>query len=77
MGIHRMEKGIAGQAVRSATARSRIVGAGAAIAANDVVAGIAGVRWIVDSKLRVVEDVESLGTELKISLAEDFEVLQQ
>ena len=51
--------------------------AGAAVTANDVVSGIAGVRWIVDAKLRVVENIKSLSTELDVPLAEDFEMFQQ
>src|SRR5262249_24591615 len=50
---------------------------GAAVTPNDVVSRIAGVRWIVDAKLRVVENIEPLGTKLDVSLAQDLEVLQQ
>lgn len=49
--------------------------ASVAKAANDVVSGVAWVRWIVDSKLSVVKDVESFGAELDIAFAENFEVL--
>lgn len=77
MGIDWVEKGIAGQTIHSATAGCRIVSASAAIAANDIVPGVAGMGWIVDSKLRVIEDIETLSAEFEIALAKNLEVLQQ
>src|SRR5580658_145224 len=77
MGVHRVQKRIASQAIHSASARSRIVGAGAAIAANYVVSRVARMRRIVDSKLGMVENVEALGTEFQVPFAKDFPMLQE
>jgi hypothetical protein len=77
VGVHRMKKRITRKTIYSASASGRIIRSGGAIAANHVVAGVAGVRWVIDSELRVVEDVEGLGAELEISLAENFEMFQE
>ena len=78
VGIHRMKEGVTGQTVDATPSRGGIVGTGGAVATNDVVTGIAGMRGVIKSELRVVEDVECLGSELQISLlAEDFEMFQQ
>src|SRR5215469_3056001 len=78
MGIHRMKEGVAGQTVDATASRCGIVGTGGTVATNDVVTGVAGMRGVINSELRVVEDIECLGSELQISLlAEDFEMFQQ
>ena|ERR1700740_1030756 len=77
MSVHRMQKGISRQAIDSASSRGRILNVGGAVAADDVVAGISRMRWIVDPKLRVVENVESFGAEFEIALAENLKMLQQ
>ena len=77
MGVHRVQKGITGQAIDSASSCSRIANVGAAITADYVVPGIARMRWVIDSKLRVVEDVESFDAEFEIALAENVEVFQE
>lgn len=48
-----------------------------AVAANDIVTRVSGMRRIVDAKLRVVKNVESFGAELQSSFAKNLEILQQ
>lgn len=71
-----MEEGIARQAIGATPAGRRIISSGGAVAANHIVARITGMRWVGDSKLRVVEDVEALGAKLDVALAKNLEVFQ-
>ena len=75
--VHRMEEGTSSQAIHPATSSSRITGCSTAVAADNVVAGIPGMRLVVDPELRVVENVERFGAEFEFALAEKFEMLQQ
>jgi hypothetical protein len=86
--IHGMEKrtsskAIHGRAVQSASANSRIISCGRitvygpAVASDHVVAGISRMGGVVNPELRVVENVERLGAEFNISLAENLEMFQQ
>jgi hypothetical protein len=50
MSVDGMEKGIASQTIHAASPCSRIVSAGAAVTADNVVAGIPGMRKIIDSE---------------------------
>lgn len=77
MSIHRMKKRITRQAVNSPSAPRGIMRGGASVATNDVVTGISGMRWVIDPKLSVIEDIEALGAEFEISFAKDLEVLQK
>jgi len=77
MGIDWMKKRVSCQAVDSSTSGSGEIDIGPAVATNQVVARIAGVRGVVDSKLRVVENVECFSAELEVPLPEDLEMLQE
>ena len=77
MSVHRMEEGTSSQAIHPASSRSRIIHGSTAVTADDVVAGIPGMRRVVDPELRVVENVERFGAEFDIPLAEYLEMLQQ
>jgi hypothetical protein len=77
MGINRMKKRVAGQTVDATPSGSGIVNISVAVATDDVVTGIAWMRRVINSKLRVVENIECLGSELQIPLAENPELLQQ
>src|SRR5580704_11438978 len=62
VGIDGMQKRIACEAINSPAARRRIridtKCRSTTVAADHVIPRIPGVRWVVDSKLRVVENVE-------------------
>jgi hypothetical protein len=75
--VYRMKKRIACQAIHSAAARSRVLRVRGSIASDDVVAGIAGMRRVVDSELRVVEDVESFDAKLQVPFPENLEMFDQ
>jgi hypothetical protein len=77
MGVHGVQEGTPRQAILSASSRSRIIGRGAAVAGDDVVAGIPGMRQIVDPELGVVENVERFGAEFEFPFAGYFKMLQQ
>lgn len=78
-----MEKRTAGEAIHSGSTYSRIIECRwiidrrAAIAADDIVTRVSGVRQVVNPELRMVEHIERLGAEFEIPLAEDFEMFQQ
>jgi hypothetical protein len=74
MGVHWVQKGITGQAVDATSAGHRIANISAAITADNVVAGISGMRWVIDPELGVVEHIEPFHTELEIPLAKNIEV---
>ena len=76
MGVYRMQERVAGQTINAAPAGRRVLSASSAIAANHVITRAPWVRWIVDAKLGVIENIEPLRTEFKVSLSENLEVLQ-
>ena len=74
MRVHRMQEGVAGEA----TGGARGVQFGlAAVAVDNVVAGIARMAGIGDSELGVIEDVEGFSTKLDVQLLYRLEVLEQ
>jgi hypothetical protein len=76
MRIERVEERCPGNAIGSAALESGGI-RGAGIATDDVVSGAAGVIGIVDSELRVIENVESLGPELELAGLANLEMLEQ
>src|ERR1700722_8154935 len=77
VGIHGMQERVTGHAVDAPAPGRGIAGRSAAITPYDVISRVAGMRWIVDSELRVVENIEGLGAEFEIALAEDLEMFQE
>jgi len=77
MRVHRMEEGTSCQAILSATSSGRIIDGGAPVASDHVIAGISGVRRVVDPELRVVENVECFSAEFEFALVENLEVLEE
>ncbi len=75
MRIHRVQKGIS---LKASGASGGVELCLAAVAIDDVVTDIAGIGRIGDAKLRVIEDVEGLGTKLDIEMVGIcLEVLEQ
>ena len=65
MCVHRVQEGVAGQAIRLRIAGSTEILD--AVTRDRIVGAISEIRaWVVHAELRVVEDVENLGTEFKI-----------
>ena len=77
MGVDRMEKRIAGQAIDPASASGGIVRGSSAVTADHIVTGIARVRRIVDAELGMIKNVEHLGAKFQIALAENLEMFEQ
>ena len=77
MSVHGVKERIACQAIHPVSSGRRVVGSGTAIAADYVVTGISRVRRVVDSELRVVEDIKRFGSEFEIPFTKNLEVFQQ
>ena len=75
MGIHRMKEGV----TRKTPGAAGGVELGlAAVAVDDVIACIAWIRWVGDTKLRVIENVVGFGAKLDIeAFLKGFEVLEE
>src|SRR5271168_1871324 len=84
MGIHRVKEATSGDAIRTRTGASRWIQRSgktgsvirSTIATDDVITRVSDIR-IIDSELRVVEEVERFHAKLGIAALRYFEVLQK